>query len=94
MERSTSYGTPSLKVAGKSFCRIKEAGVAVVFCPLEEKELLIEQAPDIYFETDHYRGWPAMLVRIDRIETAELALRLRNAWRMKAPKRLLRELEA
>lgn len=33
-------------------------------CPLEEKQLLIEAAPDIYFETDHYRGWPSVLVRI------------------------------
>ena len=47
----------------------------VLMCPLEEKELLIAAAPEIYFETDHYKGWPAILVRIHAIATAELALR-------------------
>ena len=47
-------------------------------CPLEEKEMLIDAAPDIYFETDHYRGWPAILVRISEIDPDELRHRLRS----------------
>ena len=26
-------------------------------CAIEEKELLMEAVPDIYYETDHYKGW-------------------------------------
>ena len=59
----TSYGTPALKVRKKLLCRVKDAETVVVMCPLEEKELLIKAAPEFYFETDHYRGWPAILVR-------------------------------
>jgi hypothetical protein len=54
----------------------------------EEKALLLEAAPDIYFETDHYKGWPAVLVRIRKIPIAELAHRLGQAWLLKAPKSL------
>jgi hypothetical protein len=91
IEESTWYGTPALKVAGKGFMRVKDAETLVLMCPLEEKELLIEAAPDIYFETDHYKGWAAILVRVAKITEAELARRLEVAWRLKAPKRLLRD---
>ncbi|WP_428427881.1 MmcQ/YjbR family DNA-binding protein [Pararhizobium sp.] len=84
----TSYGTPALQVCGKMFVRIKEAGILVVMCALEEKAMLIELAPELYFETDHYRGWPAMLVRLNVIGDRDLTERLIAAWRQKAPRRL------
>ncbi|WP_426236730.1 MmcQ/YjbR family DNA-binding protein [Pararhizobium sp. DWP1-1-3] len=83
----TSYGTPALQVRGKMFVRIKEAGI-LVQCALEEKAMLIELATEFYFETDHYKGWPAMLVRLDVIGDRDLTERLIAAWRQKAPKRL------
>lgn len=90
VEVSTSYGTPALKVAGKLFVRIKDGETLVLMAPMDEKERLIEMAPDIYYETDHYRGWPALLVRAALIEDAELRLRLAEAWRTKAPAKLRR----
>ena len=57
----------ALKVRGKLFLRVKDAGTLVLMCPLEEKELLMEAAPHIYYETDHYKGWPAVLVRVAAI---------------------------
>jgi hypothetical protein len=48
----------------------------------------MEMAPDIYFQTPHFEGWPALMVRLDQIGDEELALRIENAWRYKAPKRL------
>ena len=91
VEVSTWYGTPALKVAGKGFVRVKEPGTLVVLCPLELKEALIEAEPEFYYETAHYRGWPAMLVRMDRIDDARLADRLECAWRERAPARILKE---
>ena len=88
LEAGTSYGTPALLVAGKSFCRMKDAETLVLLMPLEQKELLMEAAPEIYFETPHYAGWPAVLVRLAAIGDAELTGRLAEAWRFKAPKRL------
>lgn len=90
VERSTSYGTASLKVKTKGFCRMKEkmAGVLVVMVPLGLKEALIEAEPGKYFETPHYAGWPAMLVRLDALSDDELTTRLECAWAEKAPPKL------
>jgi hypothetical protein len=88
---ATSYGYPAFKVGKKFLCRIKDADTLVVTCPLEEKEMLMAAAPRIYFETDHYRGWPAVLVRIGEIEPDELRHRLRKAWLAQAPKRVARQ---
>ena len=91
IELGSSYGTPALKVRKKMLCRIKDADTVVVMCPLEEKELLIEAAPEFYFETDHYKGWPAILVRVHRVSLEELRHRLERGWLRLAPKRLMKE---
>jgi hypothetical protein len=88
LEETTWYGTPSLKVRGKSFARLKDADTLVVLCALDEKEMLLEADAKVYFETDHYKGWPAVLVRLQHIDTAQLRHRLEQAWRLRAPKRL------
>nr|WP_165191256.1 MmcQ/YjbR family DNA-binding protein [Caulobacter soli] len=69
-------------------------GVLAVRCRLERKELLIEAAPEIFFEDDHYRGYPAVLVRLDAVETAELSTLLQDAWRLVAPKSLVKRFDA
>jgi hypothetical protein len=89
IETGTSYGTPSLRVQKKFLARLKDAGTLVVYCPLEEKEFLKDAAPDIYFETDHYKGWPGILVRLGAIGDDELRHRIEKAWRMRAGKRLI-----
>jgi hypothetical protein len=94
VEVSTWYGTPSLKVAGKGFLRVKEPGVIVVMCPLGLKEALMEAEPDAYFETPHYSGYAAMLVRLDAVDDERLKDRIECAWGQKAPKRLLQALGA
>jgi hypothetical protein len=90
VEQSTSYNTPALKVAGSTFVRLSEGAVAVLQCPADQKVLLMEISPDIFFETDHYVGYDAVLVRLDAISDEELALKLEDAWRFKAPERLKR----
>ena len=93
VEDGTSYGTPALKVRKKMLCRIKDSDTVVVMCPLEKKELLMEAAPELYFETDHYKGWPSLLVRIDKVPPEELRLRLRRAYVMQAPKSLAKAID-
>ncbi|HLZ84047.1 MAG TPA: MmcQ/YjbR family DNA-binding protein [Caulobacteraceae bacterium] len=64
--------------------------VLAVRCDLETKEMLIAAAPARFFDDDHYRGYPAVLVRLDAIDAAELGDLLRGAWRLSAPRRLMR----
>jgi len=68
--------------------RLPQIGVLAVRCEMARKELLIEAAPDRFFDDDHYRGFPAVLVRLDQIDADELAGLLRDAWRIQAPKRM------
>jgi hypothetical protein len=90
------FRTPALKVRGKSFVRLKEDGTSVVFLleSVEEQEILIEAQKDVYFITDHYKGWPAVLARLAKLRPAECRSRLEQAWRLKAPKKLIREFDA
>ena len=65
VERGTAYGKPAIKMRGKTIAALTapDAGSFVLHLPLEEKELLIARDPATFWETDHYRGWPAVLVR-------------------------------
>lgn len=47
-----------------------------------------------HFITDHYRGYPAVLARLAALGPGEAALRLELAWRTKAPKTLICQLDA
>jgi hypothetical protein len=90
------YRTPALKVRGKAFVGLKEDGQSVVFMleSVDEQELLIEAQPDIYYITDHYHGYPAVLARLSALGTSECRMRLEQAWRLKAPKALVKPLDA
>ena len=80
-ERSTSYGSPAVRVRGKAFLYPgREKGSFAVSCPLEEKELLMETDPDTFWETDHYRGWPAVLARFDSADPERIEAVIRRAW--------------
>lgn len=43
-----------------------------------------------FFDDGHYRGYPAVLVRLDGVEEAELAVLLAEAWRLSAPGALVK----
>lgn len=91
---STSYGTPSFKVKGHFLCRLKEDGDTLVLKIDEfEKEALIALDPHIFYTTDHYNGYPAVLIRLSHIGEAQLCHLMRRAWRFVAPKRLIAEVE-
>lgn len=85
----TSYGTPALKVREKMFVRLREPGVAVVWVDLLEREALTQGDPEIFYVTDHYREWPLVLIQLERVDERELEELLIEAWRMKAPKRVV-----
>jgi hypothetical protein len=55
---------------------------------LGAKEALLASDPDVYFTTPHFDGYAAVLVRLDRIDAAELEELVVEAWLARAPKRL------
>ena len=86
--QGTSYGAPSLQVRGKNFATLRGPGEMVLHCPLDQKELLMEMAPEIYWQTAHFRNWPGLLVRLAAIGDEELGIKLEDAWQFRAPKSL------
>jgi hypothetical protein len=89
----TWYGMPSLEVRGKSFVghRVNLDSIVLPLESVDEQELLIENVQKTYYITDHYRGYPAVLARLDALTAAECRFQLERAWRIKAPTRLAKE---
>lgn len=52
------------------------------------KQALIADRPDVYFTTPHFDGYPAVLVRLEPIDSDELRELVVEAWLAKAPKRM------
>jgi hypothetical protein len=96
VEVSTSYGTPALKVRGGLMCRMRTDPDALVVRVLDmgEREALLQGAPDAFFTIPHYDGYPYVLARLETVDRQELAELLEDAWRLRAPKRLVAEYDA
>jgi hypothetical protein len=56
---------------------------------LGAKEALLADDPEVYFTTPHFDGYPAVLVRLDRIGLDELDELIVEAWLDRAPRRLV-----
>ena len=74
VEESTVYGAPALKVRGKLLAcvpthRSSEPGSLAVRVGFDDRAELLAAAPDVYYVTDHYLGYSAVLVRLSRVTT-------------------------
>jgi hypothetical protein len=66
-ELSTSYGKPAVKANGRAFLYTGHEdktsfGIAI---DVDTVEMLMETDPDTFWQTPHYEGWPAVLIRFD-----------------------------
>jgi hypothetical protein len=86
--KSLWFNRQTLKVRGKWLVCARQRGIYVMVCPLPEKDALIEAAPEIYFDTDHHAGQPAVLAFADKISPEDLAQRITRAWYIQAPKEM------
>jgi hypothetical protein len=55
---------------------------------LGAKEALVADDPTVFLTTPHFDGYPAILVRLDRIALDDLHELIVEAWLARAPKRL------
>jgi hypothetical protein len=96
VEVGTWFGTPGLKVGGKGFCRLRSDPDALVIRVLDlgDREALLQAQPDVFFTTPHYEGYPYVLIRLEAIELAQLEELIEDAWRIRAPRRVVAEHEA
>ena len=88
---ASSSDRVAFSVHGKGFAweaRERDGGGLAVRVDRDEKELILESNPDVYFTSPHYTGFPAVQIRVEAIEREELHERLEDAWLIQAPKRL------
>ncbi|ODT50142.1 MAG: hypothetical protein BGO80_03230 [Devosia sp. 63-57] len=76
---------PTLATGDAHFIHLIDADTAALHCPVQQKILLMDVSPAIYFETDAYIGEPIVLIHLDQIDDEELALRLEDACRFRSP---------
>ena len=74
VEAGTKYdGSPVLKTGGCFMAGLAthpsaEPGSLVVRVGLEEREWLLDDAPETYYVTDYYRPYPIVLVRLAQVD--------------------------
>jgi hypothetical protein len=92
VEEGTTYGSPALKIGGKLLAclavhRSAEPGSLVVRVGFERRADLVAADPEVYYFTEHYVSYPAVLVRLSRIHPDALRDLLGMAWRFTAAPR-------
>jgi hypothetical protein len=69
----------------------KDAPTGSILCvrtpDLELKELLLATDPAVFFTTQHFHGYPAILLRLEAISSKKLREVLTEAWLARAPRR-------
>ena len=95
VQEGTSYGTPAFRASGKFFLRMwEDAETMVLKTDFYERDFLLQDDPEAFFTTDHYRDYPSVLVRLSRVPPARLRELVVDAWRRVAPKRALAQFDA
>jgi len=84
-------GSPVLKLGGCLMAvlathRSAEPDTLWVRVKLEERELLLDEAPETYYVTDYYRRYPIVLVRLSRVDREALSDLLSVSWRLTSAK--------
>ena len=85
VEEGPCYGTAGFRVRKKFLARLRDHDeVLVVKCGFDERDFRLRADPDTFFTTDHYKGYPTVLVRLERVDAADLGDLLEHAWRQLA----------
>ena len=70
--------------------RVVNLDVAVVRIAADaDKDVLIEMDPAVFFTERHFDGWPSIHVRLAAVSLPVLEQLIADAWRTRAPKRLV-----
>jgi hypothetical protein len=77
VEEGMTFGFPAFKVNGKTFAwfpkkKEVEPGTLGVRMSLLDREHLVATKPSVYYVTPHYKDYPSVLVRVDRMTDAAL----------------------
>ena len=79
---ATSYGRPALRAHGRLLARVEENGDDLALrLEFADRDVLLELDPDAFYLTEHYRRYPAIVVRLKRLRHDMLARLVQESWR-------------
>ncbi len=83
VEEGRSYGMPSFLLHGRFLARFRDDDAVLVLqlATISEREVLMELEPDAFFFTEHYRNYPAVLIRLADVPRSLLTDVVTEAWR-------------
>ena len=89
-EEGSSYGQPAILIVKKFFTRFRREDKSLVLFvdSIDERDMLIEAAPALFHITEHYRNYPTVLARVEKLDAATLKSMLERRWKKIAPKKL------
>jgi hypothetical protein len=80
------------RIPGKP--RVIRSDIAVLYVGDEaEKQALLLGEPDVFFTTPAYDGIPLVMLRLAEVDVDRLRELVVDAWRMRAPESLARDLD-
>jgi len=93
-ERTTSYNKPAVRIAanGRTFLytgREEDTSFALAL-DLDTIDLLKTTEPETYWQSPHYEGWPAVLVRYDSPNPERVRTTIRRAHEQASAKKPVR----
>ncbi|HMG18713.1 MAG TPA: hypothetical protein VK573_08315 [Gemmatimonadales bacterium] len=83
MAQGRSYGLPSFLLDGRFFARFRDDDTVLVLQlgTIAEREVLMDLDPRAFFFTEHYRNYPAVLIRLEEVPKPLLVDVVKEAWR-------------
>ena len=86
VEEATAYGAFCLKVKKKMIACVAinkdaEPNTLMIRMPIDQRDELIAEQPDIYYLKPHYEPYPCVLVRLSQVHRDALRDLLTGAWR-------------
>ncbi len=96
VRQATSYGEPSLMVRKRLLTRWRVADDTIVLLgvPADERDLLIEMAPDVFFCEPHYDSHDAVLACLSAASPDDVAGILERRWRSSATRKAIAAFDA
>lgn len=86
-EDSTLHGGRCVRVRGHWIVNeSREPDALALALDLETLAFLMETEPQTYFQTPHFQGWPAVLVRYEAADDDRLREQIEKAWARRATK--------
>lgn len=84
-----SYGMPAFLLGGRFFARFRDDDTVLVLQlgTITDRDVLMQLHPGPFFFTDHYRDYPAVLIRLAEVPRSVLAEALKVAWEDVSAKR-------